>query len=120
VASEIADQLRAAILFEGPNGKARVSVINLSELAGDDARDSFVNRLQMSLFTFVKRNPNPTGYLYVIDEAQEFAPSGAATACKASALSLAAQARKYGLGIMFATHPRAVLRPVKAWPGGQR
>ena len=63
----------------------------------------------MSLFTFIKRNPNPTGCLYVIDEAQNFAPSGAGTACKASALSLAAQARKYGLGMMFATQtPKGV------------
>jgi hypothetical protein len=30
----------------------------------------------------------------VIDEAQNFAPSGAGTACKPSALSLSAQARK--------------------------
>ena len=63
----------------------------------------------MSLFTFIKRNPNPTGCLYVIDEAQNFAPSGAGTACKASALSLAAQARKYGLGMIFATQtPKGV------------
>jgi DNA helicase HerA-like ATPase len=84
-------------------------VINLAGLASEEARDSFVNRLQMSLFTFIKRNPNPTGCLYVIDEAQNFAPSGAGTACKASALSLAAQARKYGLGMMFATQtPKGV------------
>jgi hypothetical protein len=126
LASEIADQLRAAIamnpllksigepldpktLFEGPCGKTRVSVINLAGLASEEARDSFVNRLQMSLFTFIKRNPNPTGCLYVIDEAQNFAPSGAGTACKASALSLVAQARKYGLGMMFATQtPKGV------------
>ena len=126
LASEIADQLRAAIamnpllksigepldpktLFEGPSGKTRISVINLAGLASEEARDSFVNRLQMSLFTFIKRNPNPTGCLYVIDEAQNFAPSGAGTACKASALSLAAQARKYGLGMMFATQtPKGV------------
>jgi hypothetical protein len=126
LAKEIADQLRAAIamnplfksigepldpktLFEGPSGKTRVSVINLAGLASEEERDSFVNRLQMSLFTFIKRNPNPTGCLYVIDEAQNFAPSGAGTACKASALSLAAQARKYGLGMMFATQtPKGV------------
>ena len=126
LASEIADQLRAAIamnpllksigepldpktLFEGPSGKTRVSVINLAGLASEEARDSFVNRLQMSLFTFIKRNPNPTGWLYVIDEAQNFAPSGTGTACKASALSLAAQARKYGLGMIFATQtPKGV------------
>jgi hypothetical protein len=126
LAREIADQLRAAIamnpllksigepldpktLFEGQSGKTRVSVINLTGLASEEARDSFVNRLHMSLFTFIKRNPNPTGCLYVIDEAQNFAPSGAGTACKASALSLAAQARKYGLGMMFATQtPKGV------------
>jgi len=126
LASEIADQLRAAIamnpllksigepldpkmLFEAPSGKTRISVINLGGLASDEARDSFVNRLQMSLFTFIKRNPSQTGCLYVIDEAQNFAPSGAGTACKASALSLAAQARKYGLGMMFATQtPKGV------------
>ena len=126
LANEIADQLRAAIamnpllksigepldprtLFKGPSSKTRVSVINLAGLASEEARDSFVNRLQMSLFTFIKRNPNPTGCLYVIDEAQNFAPSGAGTACKASALSLAAQARKYGLGMMFATQtPKGV------------
>ena len=91
------------------NGKTRVSVINLAGLASEEARDSFVNRLQMSLFTFIRRNPSRTGRLYVIDEAQNFAPSGAGTACKASVLSLAAQARKYGLGMMFATQtPKGV------------
>jgi hypothetical protein len=120
LAGEIADQLHAAIamnpllqsagepldpktLFEGPSGKTRISVINLAGLASNEARDSFVNRLQMSLFTFIKDNPSPTGRLYVIDEAQNFVPSGAGTACKASAQSLAAQARKYGLGMIFAT-----------------
>src|SRR5262249_35450926 len=57
----------------------------------------------------IKDNPSPTGRLYVIDEAQNFVPSGAATACKASAQSLAAQARKYGLGMLFATQtPRGI------------
>jgi DNA helicase HerA-like ATPase len=57
----------------------------------------------MTLFTWIKQKPSPTGRLYVLDEAQNFAPSQAATACKASALSLVAQARKYGLGMIFAT-----------------
>ena len=120
LASEIADQLRAAIamnpllkstgepldprtLFKSSSAKTRISVINLSGLASEEARDSFVNRLQMALFTFIKRNPSPHGRLYVIDEAQNFAPSGAGTACKASTLSLVAQSRKYGLGMIFAT-----------------
>lgn len=126
LAQEIANQLLAAIatnpllqshgqsldpktLFEDPGGRTRVSVINLAGLASEEARDSFVNRLQMSLFTWIKRNPSRTGCLYVLDEAQNFAPSGAGTACKASALSLVAQARKYGLGMMFATQtPKGV------------
>lgn len=119
LAQELAAQLNAAVaidpllkpceetlgpgtLLQGPGGKTRVSVINLGGLS-DEARDSFVNRLQMSLFTFIKRNPSATGSLYVIDEAQNFAPSERSTACRESALQLAAQARKYGLGMMFAT-----------------
>jgi hypothetical protein len=72
LASEIADQLRAAIalnsllksigepldpktLFDGPSGKTRISVINLAGLTSEEARDSFVNRLQMSLFGTCQR-----------------------------------------------------------------
>jgi hypothetical protein len=118
LASEIADQLHAAVamnpllqsvaepldpktLFEVLRGKTRVSVINLAGLASNEARDSFVNRLQMSLFTFIKRNPSSTGRLYVIDEAQNFVPSGAGTACKASAQSGGSGAQIWP-GMMFA------------------
>jgi DNA helicase HerA-like ATPase len=38
-----------------------------------------------------------------MDEAQTFAPSSSATACLQSTQALAAQARKYGLGLVFAT-----------------
>jgi hypothetical protein len=120
LAAAIADQLRATIatnplmqsrganldpqsLFHGPAGTVRISVINFSGLPGDEACQSFVNQLQMSLFTWIKRNPSPTGRLYVLDEAQNFAPSQKMTPCKESTLSLVAQARKYGLGMMFAT-----------------
>jgi Helicase HerA, central domain len=120
LAGEIANQLLAAVatnpllktvgasvdpglLFNGPDGKTRVSVVNLAGLASNEARQSFVNQLQMTLFTWIKQNPSPTARLYVLDEAQNFAPSQIKTACKASALSLVAQARKYGLGMMFAT-----------------
>ena len=119
LAAGIADQLRAAIatnpliqsrgpsldprlLFEG-SSRTRISVINFVGLPSDEARQSFVNQLQMSLFTWIKRNPSTTGRLYVLDEAQNFAPSQKSTPCKESTVSLAAQARKYGLGILFAT-----------------
>ena len=120
LAAAIADQLRATIatnplmqsqgtnldpqsLFHGSAGQTRISVINFSGLQGDEACQSFVNQLQMSLFTWIKRNPSLTGRLYVLDEAQNFAPSQKMTPCKESTLSLVAQARKYGLGMMFAT-----------------
>jgi hypothetical protein len=120
LAAAMANQLRAAIatnpllqsrgvpldpevLFGTDSGKTRISVINFSGLASDEARQSFVNQLQMSLFTWIKRNPSSTGRLFVLDEAQNFAPSLKTTACKESTMALAAQARKYGLGMIFAT-----------------
>jgi hypothetical protein len=125
LARAMADELKAAVasfpLFAAPgqpldprllftasaSGKTRVSVINLSGLPSDEGRQDFVNQLQMALFAFIKRNPAPAGRkltgLYVMDEAQVFAPSQAATACKDSTIALAAQARKYGLGMLFAT-----------------
>jgi DNA helicase HerA-like ATPase len=60
----------------------------------------------MALFAWIKRNPandRPLGGLFVMDEAQTLAPSGAMTACTTSTLALVAQARKYGLGLVFAT-----------------
>jgi hypothetical protein len=126
LAAEIGDDLRAAIarnpllqsaglsldprrLFYGDDGKTRISVINFSGLASEAARESFVNQLQMMLFTWIKQNPSPTGRLYVLDEAQNFAPSQPGTACKASTRSLVQQARKYGLGMIFTTQlPRGI------------
>ncbi|GGN83863.1 ATPase [Actinoplanes lobatus] len=94
-------------LLTPENGKrARVSVISLIGLPDDGQKQSFVNQLQMALFAWIKRNPagdRPLGGLFVMDEAQTFAPSGAMTACTGSTLSLASQARKYGLGLIFAT-----------------
>jgi DNA helicase HerA-like ATPase len=68
-----------------------------------------VNQVQMALFTWIKQHPSEMGRLYVLDEAQNFAPSQTKTACKASAQALAAQARKYGLGMILATQlPRGI------------
>jgi hypothetical protein len=96
-----------AVLLTAPPGKrARVSVISLAGLTSDEQRQSFVNQLQMALFAWIKRNPagdRPLGGLFVMDEAQALAPSGAMTACTQSTLALASQARKYGLGLVFAT-----------------
>jgi hypothetical protein len=96
-----------SVLLTPPRGKrARVSVISFVGLPSDQQRQSFVNQLQMALFAWIKKHPagdRPLGGLFVMDEAQTLAPSGAMTACTQSTLALAAQARKYGLGLVFAT-----------------
>jgi hypothetical protein len=121
LAAKMADELKAAVatnpllkatgpvldpklLYYGPDaGKTRISIINLSGLPSDDAKEDFINRLQMTLFGWVKKNPSPRGMLYVIDEAQIFMPSGAGSLSKTSGVQLVAQARKYGLGMIMVT-----------------
>jgi hypothetical protein len=93
------------LLTPSAGKRARISVISMIGL-NDDSRQSFVNQLQMGLFAWIKKHPasdRPLLGLLVMDEAQNFAPSGAMTACTQSTLALAAQARKYGLGLLFAT-----------------
>ncbi|SFQ75669.1 ATP-binding protein [Amycolatopsis rubida] len=124
IAAEVAELLKAAMvndpLFAGAgtpvdpalllapaDGKrARVSVISFAGLPAEAQRRSFVNQLQMELFAWIKRNPagdRPLGALFVMDEAQTLAASGSLTASTRSTIVLAAQARKYGLGLLFAT-----------------
>jgi hypothetical protein len=94
------------LLTPSPGKRARISVISFIGMPGDDARQGFVNQLQMDLFAWIKRHPardRPLLGLLVMDEAQTLAPSGAMTACTQSTLALASQARKYGLGLVFAT-----------------
>ncbi|GAA1771591.1 ATP-binding protein [Luedemannella helvata] len=94
------------LLTPVPGKRARVSVISFVGLTSDEQRQSFVNQLQMALFAWIKRNPagdRPLGGLFVMDEAQTLAPSSGNTPCTASSIALASQARKYGLGLVFAT-----------------
>ncbi|MDG4771554.1 DUF87 domain-containing protein [Solwaraspora sp. WMMD792] len=94
------------LLTPAPGKRARVSVISFVGLPGEEKRQGFVNQLQLALFAWVKRNPagdRPLGGLLVMDEAQTLAPSGPITPCTRSTLMLASQARKYGLGLVFAT-----------------
>ncbi|KQP27475.1 AAA family ATPase [Methylobacterium sp. Leaf100] len=120
-AQAMADQLHAAIatnpllrvdgtvldprqLFTGRDpGRTRISVINLSGLASEAAREDFVNRLQMMLFGWIKKNPSPRGRLYVMDEAQSFLPAQRTSPSLGSGIKLVAQGRKYGLGMIVAT-----------------
>jgi hypothetical protein len=124
IAANIAQDLRAAMVNDplvGGKGtaldpgvlltpsdgyRARVSVISMIGLSTDEQRQSFVNQLQIALFAWIKRNPagtRPLNGLLVMDEAQTIAPAKGFTACTRSTLALSSQARKYGLGLVFAT-----------------
>ncbi|WP_194894609.1 AAA family ATPase [Catenulispora pinisilvae] len=94
------------LLTPSPGKRARVSVISFIGLSSEEQRQAFVNQLQIALFTWIKAHPErdrPLGGLYVMDEAQTFAPTSGKTPCTGSTNVLAAQARKYGLGLVFAT-----------------
>jgi Helicase HerA, central domain len=124
IAAGLADRLRAVrvtdplfggtgeaadpgmLLTPAPGKRARVSVISMVGMVGLDQWQGFVNQLQMALFSWVKRNPaddRPLGGLLIMDEAQDLVPSTGTTACSESTRRLASQARKYGLGLLFAT-----------------
>ncbi|WP_103354235.1 ATP-binding protein [Amycolatopsis sp. CA-128772] len=95
-----------ALLTPAEGKRARVSVISFVGLQAEEQRQNFVNQLQMELFAWIKRNPagdRPLGALFVMDEAQTMASSGSLTASTRSTIVLASQARKYGLGLLFAT-----------------
>jgi Helicase HerA, central domain len=101
-----------ALLRPADGKRARVSVISFIGLNSDEQRQGFVSQLQMALFAWIKRHPagdRPLGGLFVMDEAQTLAPSAGKTPCTASTLALVSQARKYGLGLVFATQaPRGL------------
>jgi hypothetical protein len=124
MAADLAERLRAArindplfggtgqfaepgmLLTPSPGKRARVSVISLIGLDSMAQRQGFVNRLEMALFSWIKKHPvddRALGGLFVLDEAQDLVPSRGVTACTGSTLRLASQARKYGLGLLFAT-----------------
>ncbi|MCH7230891.1 DUF87 domain-containing protein [Glycomyces sp. L485] len=100
------------LLTPKPGRRARVSVVNFMGLPSEEQRQGFVNQLQMALFSWLKSNPaagRPLGGLLVLDEAQTFAPAVGSTPCTDSTLALVSQARKYGLGMVFATQaPKGV------------
>ena len=83
-------------------------MISFVGLPGLEAQRQFLSQLAMTLFSWIKKHPKPPGRplrgLLVIDEAKDFVPSQSATACKPNLVRLAAQARKYHLGLVFATH----------------
>jgi DNA helicase HerA-like ATPase len=105
--------LDPALLFRASApGKTRVSVLSLVGLPGYDEKRRFVDQLASSLFSYIKKTPAPPGGLLgllVIDEARDYVPSGRSVPGKENVRRLAAQARKYGLGLLFATQePKSI------------
>lgn len=126
-AREIADQLRTALstdsllkqsgeplnperLFDASPGKTRISIIHLGGL-GDEERSAFVHRLHMALFCAIRNRPDWRGRLVVLDEAHLFASGKEITAARRSAVALAKQASKSGLGLIFASQAPSALDP---------
>ena len=126
IAQKMADDLRAqlvtnpllnstgaildpALLFgdAASPSKTRISVISFIGLPTQEAQRHFLNQLAMTLFAWIKKHPRPPGRplrgLLIIDEARDFVPSQKASACLGSLQRLAAQARKYSLGMLLAT-----------------
>jgi hypothetical protein len=124
LAAELAETLRAAtvndplfggggesvdpgtLLTPSEGKRARVSVVSFIGLSSDEQRQGLTSQLQMELFAWIKAHPareKPLGGLLVMDEAQDIAPAAGQTASTRSTIMLAAQARKFGLGLVFAT-----------------
>lgn len=94
-------------------GIGLISVINFCGLKTLESQRTFLNQLAMTLFTWIKKHPAPSDHplrgLLVIDEAKDFVPANQQTACRISLLRLTAQARKYGLGLVFASQePKSI------------
>ncbi len=102
----------AQLLRASSPDKVRVSVVNLAGLQGLDAQRQFVSQLGMALFTYVKKHPASPGALlglFVVDEAKDFVPATSSVPGKDNLIRLVAQARKYGLGMLFASQaPKSI------------
>jgi hypothetical protein len=99
--------LDPGVLFGAGGEKTRISVVSLVGLATLEEQRLFLNQMAMTLFSWIKKVPAtaqlPLRGLLVIDEARDFVPSTQPSACLGTIQRLAAQARKYGLGLILAT-----------------
>jgi DNA helicase HerA-like ATPase len=102
-----ASVVKPATLFGLGSARTRISVISLIGLPTAEAQGNFVNQLAMALFSWIRKHPSQGAHgltgLLVIDEAKDFLPAVNITPSKQSLMLLAAQARKYGLGMVLAT-----------------
>ncbi|MCC7259073.1 MAG: ATP-binding protein [Gammaproteobacteria bacterium] len=96
--------LSADALLYGPDGRPRVSVINIAHL-GDAQRMFFVTLLLAELVAWMRRqsgSPSLRAILYM-DEVFGYMPPVANPPSKLLLLTLLKQARAFGLGVVLAT-----------------
>ena len=100
------------VLLTPSRGKAaRISVISFTGLSGPGPA-RLVARLQAALFSWFRAHPTrdrPLGGLLVMDEAQNFVPSGRSNPSTDSTVEIIRQIRKYGLGMVLGSQaPRGI------------
>jgi hypothetical protein len=84
-------------------------IVRSTPIPGGSATQSLTNKFRDAGGLSVSPSERPLRGLLIIDETKDLVPPGKSVPCKASILRLAAQARKYGLGLIFATQaPKSI------------
>ena len=99
------EDLDPAVLFGVGAKRTRVSVLSLFAINNFHIQARFIGQLASILFNWIRRNPAPSlgiRGLLVLDEAARFLPQNDVES-KPALMLLAAYARKYGLGLIWAT-----------------
>ncbi len=99
--------LDPAVLLGATGPKTRISIISMAGLSSLEEQRQFLNRLAMTLFSWVRTAPAPADSqlrgLFIIDDARDFLLSGQGSVCSGNLQRLAVQGHKYGLGLVVAT-----------------
>ena len=111
------EELDLSTLFTTPDGRTRVSVINFRGLQAIESQQVFLGQLATTLFGWLKRWTGglrrEVEGLLVVDEARNYVPSRGTTPCREGFLRLAAQARNYRFGLLFATqNPKDIVNTI--------
>lgn len=91
-------------LLQAPNGKPRVSILNIAHLS-DQERMFLVTQVISALTAWMRRQPGTSSLraLFYMDEIFGFLPPVAEPPSKKGLLTLLKQARAFGLGLMLCT-----------------
>ncbi|HJN19124.1 MAG TPA: ATP-binding protein, partial [Armatimonadota bacterium] len=98
------DPMDVDLLLHAPDGRPRLSIINIAHLS-DAERMFFLTLLLNEVLAWVRRQPGTSSLraLLYMDEIFGYFPPVATPPCKRPMLMLLKQARAFGLGILLAT-----------------